>query len=267
MSSHSGLKEIGEVAVLPLDGLWSTIEGVPLDEKLSAALEYAGCNFYDDQKRFLGNFTVSLVGLGGRPVANEDESDEVIHDRVIDFVSGSRTVMGSAAAFSYLNSGERGIDSLYDQVTNLGHFSVAHAVQVNFVIAGITEATELELSLQRDIVHLSKLTNTRTKIQNKPPIAVRNEEDMANVRIIYDEINKLHERYGADTSADTLEVINGFYPVNKATILMLSGDLSNFRKLTQLQYDNGKERELRSVASELEKQLMSLWPEIFKAKE
>lgn len=267
MSDGSGVRNVDGHTVLALDGLWSNATASRAEEKLSAVLEYAGCDFYDSHRQFVGNFTVSLAGLGGCPVANEIDSDQTIRNRITDFVAGSKTVMGSAAAFSYLNSGEKSIDTLYDRVTTLGHFSVAHTVQVSFVVAGITEATELELSLQRDIVHLSKLTNTRTKIQNSPPIAVRNRDDLADVKRICAEINKLRGHYGADVSSDTLEVINGFYPVNKATILMLSADLSNFRKLTRLQYDDGKERELRNVMGELHRQLLRLWPEIFKDKE
>ncbi len=265
--SKPGIRNVNGHTVLPLDGLWSSIAGAPVEAKLSEALEFAGCEFYDEEKRFLGNFTVSLAGLGGVPVASEQDSDESIGDRIQNFVSGSRIIMGSAAAFSYLNSGEKPIDALYDQVTALGHFSVAHTVQTNFVLAGITQATELELSLQRDIVHVSKLTNARTKVQNMPPLAVRNRDDLPGARAIYEKIIELREMYGSDTSADTLEIINGFYPINKATILMLSGDISNLRKLTQLRDDKGKERELRDVADELHQQLLLLWPELFQVKE
>jgi hypothetical protein len=265
--SNSGLRHIEGVTTLPLDGLWSSLANVPVEDKLSAALEYAGCEFYDDERKFLRNFTVSLVGVGGSPVAYEKDSDETIKERMDGFVQGSHSLMGAAAAFSYLNSGEKAIDSLYEQVISLGHFSVAHTVQANFIVAGITEATEVELSLQRDIVHLSKLTNTRTRIQNSPPIAVRNPDDLPGVRRVQAEINKLRAEYDENASADTLEIINGFYPVNKATILMLSGDLSNMRKLIQLRDDKGKERELREVANDLRDQLLTLWPELFKDKE
>jgi hypothetical protein len=265
--SNSGLRELDGLTVLPLDGLWDSISAAPVEEKLSVGLEYSGCEFYDTEKKFLKNFTVSLAGLGGTPVAYETDSDNEITERIEGFVAGSRRLMGSAAAFSYLNSGEKPIDGLYNQVALLGHFSVAHTVQANFVIAGITEATEVELSLQRDIVHLSKLTNTRTRIQNSPPIAVRNPDDLPNAQRLHGEISKLRAKYDNDVTADTLEIINGFYPVNKATILMLSGDLSNLRKLTLLRDDKGKERELREVADGLREQLLNLWPELFKGKE
>lgn len=265
--SNSGLRLVEGLTILPLDGLWSSLDNVPTEDKLSAALEYAGCEFYDDDRRLLQNFTVSLAGLGGNPVAYKKESDATIKERMHSFVLGSQSLMGAAAAFSYLNSGEKPIDSLYDHVMSLGHYSVAHTVQANFVVAGITEATEVELSLQRDIVHLSKLTNTRTRIQNNPPIAVRNPDDLPGVRRVQDEISKLREKYHKNVTADTLEIINGFYPVNKATILMLSGDLSNMRKLTELRDDKGKERELREVADSLREQLLKLWPKIFKDKE
>jgi thymidylate synthase ThyX len=64
-----------------------------------------------------------------------------------------------------------------------------------------------------------------------------------------------------------MELVNGLFPVNKATILMLSGDLSNFRRLVSLKDDKGKEQELRSVALGLYQQLGLVWPEIIKDKE
>lgn len=262
--SRSGLRNINGINVLPLDGVWRYVGEVPADEKISSFLEYSGCGFHDSRRKFVAKHAIALAGIGGLPVAYEQDTDDEIRLRINDRLAESRLMMGSAAAFSYLNVGEKSIQQLYDAVTKLGHFSIAHAVQANFVIAGISEAAELELSLQRDIVHLSKLTNARTKVQNQPPIVVRDPKHLPVVQRLYEEVIRSTNELRTDGNGDTLELVNGLFPVNKATALMISGDLSGLRKLALLRDDNGKERELRDIADNLYGQLAILWPEIIK---
>lgn len=263
----SGLRVIEGINILPLDGLWQSLADVPAEDKLIKALEYSGCDFHDEEHRFVANHVISLSGIGGVPAANTAETDTDISKRLRITLSGTRELMGSSAAFSYLNSGEKDPIDLYDAVTKLGHLSIAHTVQTNFVIAGISEAAELELGLQRDLIHLSKVTNARTRVQNHPPIVVREEAHTQKISLLYDQINSVAEDLRTDANADTLEYVNGLFPVNKATILMLSGDLSNMRKVSSLRDDLGKERELREIADGLYTQLSLLWPEIMKDKE
>lgn len=260
--SLRGIREIDGVQVLPLDGLWDHLQGVPNEMKLREALDYAGCDFHDQDKRFVLGHNVSLVGVGGVPIAEVTDTDDEISKSLEEKVRGTRHLMGSSAAFSYLNSGEKPVAELYDTVTRLGHFSIAHAVQVNLVVAGISEGTELELSLQRDLIHLSKLTNARTVVQNKPPVVVPEGIDPSLVQKLYDHTEEVASSLRQSGDVDSLEYANGLFPVNKATLLMISGDLSNLRKIAALREDAGKERELRSVATSIFVLLNKLWPEI-----
>lgn len=261
---RSGLRTINGVSTVSLEGLWEHVSTLEPQRKLSGALEYAGCEFFDEEQHFVKGNRVSLVGLGGVPISRPDDRPSVIQDRLESFVDSTRSMMASSAAFSYLNSGNKELPQLYRRVADLGHFSVAHTVYVNLLVAGITEATEVELSLQRDIVHISKLTNTRTTIQSTPPVVVADEKQLAAAKVIRATTQEATDKLREDGhDADSLEIINGWYPVNKATILMLSGDLSNLRKLVALQHDAGKESELRSVARSIGSQLALLWPEIF----
>lgn len=263
--SSSGLIKNNDRQMVALDGLWQSVDSAPAQEKLAAALEYAGCEFHDNDRRFLHNYTVSLAGLGGIPIAHAGEDIDAIEGRIDNFAQGSRTMMASSAAFSYLNIGEKPLDDLYETVTGLGHFSIAHTVSANFLIAGITQATELELSLQRDVVHISKVTNTRTSIQNQPPIVVRNRQHLEAARLAYDAAAQAAETLREiDSTPDALEVANGYFPLNKASILLISGDLSDLKKFTKLAEDIGKEVELREVAQHINDQLSLIWPEIFK---
>jgi hypothetical protein len=263
----SGIRNIDGVQVLPLDGLWQNLDGLPAEEKLVGALEYAGCNFLDEEQRFVAGHVISLAGFGGVPIAHQIDADSEIKEKLDELVTGTREMMGSSAAFSYLNVGERDINDLYDKVTSLGHISIAHTVYLNFVVAGISEGAELELNLQRDIVHISKVTNARTKVQNSPPLVVRDPENVAKMSDFYERVRALAAELRTDETGDTLELANSVFPINKATILMISGDLSNLRKFALIREDEGKERELRDVANGLYEQLRLLWPEIVTEKE
>jgi thymidylate synthase ThyX len=251
-SVESGVRMIDGIQVLPLDGLWETVGQVESSDKMRAALGYAGCAFYDEARNYVADSSVSLVGLGGTPIA---------------LTAGSRELMASSAAFSYLNNGEKTQEDLYNTVTNLGHFSIAHTVSLNILVAGISEGAEMELSLQRDLVHISKVTNARTNIQNDPPIVVRNAKYLDLARSVYETTTAARDEYGHTSSSDDAEIVNSMFPVNKATLLMVSADVSNLRKLAALRNDRGKERELRDIADRLNTQLSLLWPEIYEVKE
>lgn len=266
-SVESGVRVINGVNVLPLDGLWETVSNVSNVNKMKAALKYAGCSFYDDEDQFVASKSISLVGISGQPLAHAAETDEKISDRLAQFTEGTREMMATSAAFSYLNSGEKSQEDLYKIVTHLGHFSIGHSVGVNIIVAGISEGAELELNLQRDLVHISKVTNTRTHVQTRPPIVVPDERYLTLARSIESSTAQLMESARDFSDPDELEVINGFSPVNKATLLMLSGDLSNFRKVAQMRNDRGKEKELRDIADIIKEQLSNLWPEIYNDKE
>jgi hypothetical protein len=258
----NGIRNVDGINVLPLDGLWEHLRVIPSELKIKEALSYAGCEFHDDDKRFVRGHSISLAGIGGVPIAHVYDSDAEITASLRERILGTRELMGSAAAFSYLNSGEKDIYELYDSVTKLGHFSIAHAIQVNIIIAGISEGAELELNLQRDLVHFSKLTNARTRVQNSPPIVVPEGYDPALIESLYRHSEDVAASIRQEGDADSIEYANSLFPVNKATILMISGDLSNLRKISALRKDIGKEKELRTIAAGIFDLLSSVWPEV-----
>lgn len=258
------VREVEGVRVLPLGEVWSNLEGTPAVDRLAQALLLTGCKFQDERLRYVTSPSVAFVGIGGLALAECADTDEEIKDRICEIRKQTKNMMGASAAFSYLNTTDKLPSEMYEHATNLGHYSIAHTVYVNFVIAGISEAAELELSLQRDLVHLSKLTNTRTIVQNAPPLVIQPGEDTQTLDKLYDQILETTSRLRTSKDSDTLEAINSLFPTSKATLLMLSSDLSNLRKLCALRYDAGKEKELRAVLASLSEQLKILWPEIFK---
>ena len=265
--SQSGLRLIDGVRVVPLDGLWGAVRRAPDESKMSAAIAYSGAEFYDEEQRFVAKSSVAIVGLGGSALASSLDSDEYIKDRMRTTVERSREMMATSASLSYLNSGEQAQDVLYRKVISLGHYSVAHTVSVNVMLAGISQAAELEISLQRDLLHISKVTNTRTKVQGNPPLVVQNPRYLEVAQRIAEVTSAAVEEGRSDYSPDELEALNGLFPVNKASIIMLTGDLSNFRKFAAIRADEGKEKEVRDVAAQVNDQLGLLWPEIFNSME
>lgn len=59
-----------------------------------------------------------------------------------------------------------------------------------------------------------------------------------------------------------MELANGYFPTNKATLMMISGDVSSLIKLISLKDDSDKEVELRNILESLHDQLKHLMPEI-----
>lgn len=254
------------VRVIDQGAAWSQIRDLPASQKVRGFLRVAGCEFWDDDCRFVRESSVALAGIGGLPVAHSDESGEVVSARISSYIDGSRATMETSASFSYLNSGNLAPGQLYERVTQLGHLSVAHTVTVNLLVAGVSINTEVETSTQRDLVHLSRITVGRTAIQSEPAIVAPTEASYDIARQIYAMTRKiLGNHRPAKPTRDDYELLNNFYPVNKATAFMLSGTLRNFAKLTDQINDDGKEREYRAMLAKALAVLQPLWPELFNA--
>lgn len=253
------------VKVIDQDAVWSQLRDLPTSQKVRGFLNAAGCEFWDEDCRFVRESSVALAGLGGLPAARSGESEESVAARIGSFLAGSRATMETSAAFSYLNSGNLAPGELYERVAQLGHLSVAHTVTVSLIVAGVSINTEVETSTQRDLVHLSRITVGRTAIQAEPAIVASTEESYKLASAIYDATRKILDGHRpAKPTKDDYELLNNFYPVNKATAFMLTGTLRNFAKLTDQIGDSGKEREYRAMLSKVLAVLQPLWPELFK---
>jgi hypothetical protein len=252
------------VNVTPLDSMWDAVAQVPARQRVREALDYTGVQFFDEDRNFVDadSMSVSLVALGGVMLAHMGDTELQVADRLRSGVAGSREVMGSSANFSYLSG--KSPEAAFQQVVDLGHFSVAHTVTANILVAGISEAAELELSLQRDLVHLSKLTNARTMVQDFPPIVVHDAADVPLIRPVYNAIVEAAVALRhAHPGKDGRELANTIFPTSKATLLMISGTLRNINKLTDFKDDDGKEYEFRNLARKIRSTMGVLWPEIF----
>lgn len=262
----------GEVVpVLPIDQFVADLSAFSTPDRLGGSLQLMGCEFWDtddDPNRYIKGAAVSLVSIGGLAVAKADETPDQIRDRLTSFSDSTHETMALSATMSYLNPGDKLPQELYDTVTRLGHFSIAHTVSVGVMVGGITTGVECEFDTQRDLVHLSRITVARTNLQTRPPIAVPEERLLAATKQIVAATDAAvgvtrKQTESREAKLDQHEAVNLLYPSSKATALFITGTLRNFGKLVDQRDDSGKEREYREALYSIRGALQPLWPELF----
>ena len=134
------------------------------------------------------------------------------------------------------------------------------------VLAGISTAAENELNGQRDLVHLARLTQARTRAQGCPVLICMDEGMVAGAQRMLDAFDGV--RHNALSQSvldpeDALETANNFAPAMRAGVVLVSGSLRNFQKLFEAIEDSGKEMEYRQALGCIRAQLAQLWPELF----
>ena len=254
MPKWDSIRQIdGMTPTISMEQLFSELGPVAKQDKLIAALGLAGCQSWDEEGRYIKGSSISLAGIGGLPV-----SKELLGTCRQD----GKTIMATSAAMSYLNSGGKSLDDLYGTVTDKGHFSIAHTMTANLLVAGVSTAVENEFNSQRDVVHLSRVTVGRTSIQQRPPIITPTEDDYPVTRAITEFTD--HQLAGIQPSKlDDWERRNILYPSAKATLFLATASLRNFQKLVSQKNDGGKEAEYRTTLTQIEECLNTLWPELF----
>ena len=139
-------------------------------------------------------------------------------------------------------------------------------MQASVVLAGISTAAENELNGQRDLVHLARLTQARTRAQGCPVLICMDEGMVAGAQRMLDAFDGV--RHNALSQSvldpeDALETANNFAPAMRAGVVLVSGSLRNFQKLFEAIEDSGKEMEYRQALGCIRAQLAQLWPELF----
>lgn len=254
----SKVEVMGSTPTLDIADFFEAIAREPRANKLAAALGFAGCASWDDEGRYIRGPSVSLVGIGGVPISPE---------LLALYQDGGRNMMAASAGMSYLNSGNKPLDALYPSVIARGHHSIAHTTTANLLVAGVSSGVENEFNSQRDVVHLSRVTNARTGIQDRPPIVVPSADLLPITRNIVEATDDALATLPAPTSLDEREERNLLYPSAKATLFLATASLRNFQKLVAQAHDDGKEKEYQTALSAINDCLSSLWPELFTQEE
>jgi hypothetical protein len=241
-------------------------------DMLREFLDASGVTWHpaDDGSRcrdFVAAPSTRVVSLGGIPLVERADSlalalsPDVPLD-VAAYRSATQKMMSYSGMMSYLNSGRKSSEEMFELLLSRDELSVAHTVSASILVAGVSVAVENEFNGQRDLVHLSRVTVARSAIQNDPPLVVQDPRHLPSFRTALALARDL--RHLTDTSGkDDLESINLIYPAAKATAFVMTGSLRNLLKLLQQESDEGKEREYRSALSQIRSNLKFVWPSLF----
>ncbi|MFT4977624.1 MAG: hypothetical protein ACI8S6_003531, partial [Myxococcota bacterium] len=165
---------IDGVPLLDLPALWASITDTPTPSRLTALLAGSGVDFYDADCRFVRAPAVSIVGIGGLPVTLRDGALHIggASQSIPQLRAALTEMIGLGGFMSYLNPRDRSPAELAAVLWANDHGSTGHACMLNFLLSGFSVAVENELCIQRDLLHLSRVTVARTKAQDDPPIVV-----------------------------------------------------------------------------------------------
>jgi hypothetical protein len=266
--------EAPEPDALDLHTWWQSVRGVPHRDRLGTLMAAAGVRFHDAERRFVRAPSARIVAVGGIELAHafgegfslRALGDGPWYERLRE---AQLTLMGSAAAMTYLDPRDRGPRALAESTLRLGHGSIAHLATVTLLAAGFSTAVANELNGQRDLVHLARLTEARTEAQSDPPACVLCDEDVplfqalrAQRAALVDALD--HEGDARGTAALRNEALNLAHPASKATMALLTASVRNWQKIVGAIDDPGREEEYRRLLVVLNDALSALHPALFK---
>lgn len=167
-------------------------KGIASEYKLQYIYDAMEGEYHDEEHNIIKKPVSAIVALGSFPVevgsieSSEGVGQNFAHNQSfvthqtktlkmlgkavsIDEVKSylARTI-GASAFMSYLNPKNASLENLAQKTLSLEHYSVLHTVQVSLLVCGLSCGVEHELSSQRDIVHLSRLTVAKTQAQQIP---------------------------------------------------------------------------------------------------
>jgi hypothetical protein len=238
---------------LDLDSLNKDLEEnkISATNKLPYIYEKMGGEFYNSEKKILKSARAAIVGIGGLPL--EVKNGELfLLDKKTDVSEIKKALfktLGASAFMSYLNPRRRDLESLANGTLSRGHNSIKHTLFFNILLVGHSIGVEHELSSQRDLIHLSRLTVAATKAQDDPCLTLLNGEQVE----LYENILKSTNKYLSEAKIPMLEETrNLLFPTAKSSMIMLSGSWRNFEKLISLKDSDGKEFELCQILKDIE---------------
>jgi hypothetical protein len=229
--------------------LMQQLNSISSENRLEYYLGALGVEFYE--KGLIKESSAKLIAIGGIPISALDMNK---------IPQLTKNYLGIVSSQSYLSYTDEAYDKI---VVGYGHTSSMHTVSVSLVIAGISCAVENEFNTQRDLVHLARITEARTAIQDEPPYVVPHCEMLDDFRDMRNTAIKLRSKYGKLKRDDRLEAINLIHSKASATSIIVTGSLKNFQKLFQAINDDGKEAEYKKALIKMKTILSYYWGELF----
>lgn len=221
------------------------------ENKLSYIYQHLGGEYYDKEEKILKGAKACIVGVGGIPVEIKDDKLCFFGNpvEIEDIKKQLLKTMGLSATMSYLNPKNRELETIAQKTLDLGHKSIMHTVFLNILVVGHSIGVEHELSSQRDLMHLSRLTVADSRAQNSPCLTLLNGEQVELYKKVLDSTTRLIK--GAEIPM-TEETRNLLFPTAKSSMILLSGSLRNFEKLVALKETGGKEFEFCQILNDIE---------------
>lgn len=226
---------------------------VASSNKLSQIYEKMGGLFHDEEKELMKGAVIGIVSVGGLPVEVSGADVKLLGVTVTPekLKQEFNKMYGMSSFMSYLNPNQVPLDILGQATLDRGHTSILHTVSLGVLVVGISSGVEHEISSQRDIVHLSRLTVSKTKAQESPCLVLRNPKYIQSYKSILHQIKHTL----SEVTDNDLETRNLLYPSSKASAVLITGSVKNFKKLISLKDCGGKEDEFIELLEKLENAL------------
>lgn len=269
------IRQINNVRFINARNLWKSIEGVTVKNRLRAILRASDVSFFDEQCNFVKCPQVGIVGVGGIPIVWDDSLDK--NQMALGTapqigispknISNNMLEMAAFGGYnSYLNPNDKKPDEFMSVLLDKKHYSTTHMLVLNIMILGVSSLAENEFNCQRDILHLARLTEARTKAQNNPPVCVLYPELLEAAQKILHHSQSIISDFQSsqkELTSDYIEASNVLFPAAKATLFTITSSVRNLLKLTSFIGDAGKEEEMKRALALLNDSLNALFPKIF----
>jgi hypothetical protein len=254
------IQKISNVTYIDIEGIFSSIKESSSVDKIKAFLKTSGVMFYDDENNFVKVPSLWICWFGGVPFTFWESStlcfwdDSISPTNIAKWMNKMRAIWGF---MSYLNNANRTTQEMVDGMKNLWHQSTEHMMHLNILIAGLSTSVENEFNSQRDLVHLARITEARTNIQNDPPLVVLDIKLLPYFQAVKKFISNNRPEISIELfdKKDHLEATNLIHPAAKATAIVLSWSIRNFKKIVAMKDDSGKELEFRRIVAQLDELL------------
>lgn len=237
-------------------------ENISSENKLQSIYEKMGGQLLAPQ--IMSGSRVGICSIGGFPIHLGNEG-QLLLGKSEYTIEELKTLLyetvGMSSFMSYLNPKNKSLGDIANTTLDMKHYSVLHTITLSVLVCGITSGVEHELSSQRDIMHLSRLTVAKTKSQANPCLVLRDKESLD----VYNEVLQSTQTILNKNPLNNMELRNLLFPSAKASSIMLTGSLKNFMKLIALKDSGGKEDELIEVLNNLEHALSLIFNELFES--
>lgn len=235
---------------IDIENIFEWLKSIEIDKKLRYFLRDSGVSFYDQNLDFVKEAAVWICGVGGIPIQVRNNIWFLSNTNILvdDIIKESWKMKAFWGYMSYLNSSNNSISNMLNILNIHWHTSTEHMIFFNILVSWISTSVANEFNSQRDIIHLSRITEARTGVQVAPPYVVLDERMLHVYKKVRQYIiQEIQELSSESKKPDFYESSNLLHSSAKATGIILSWSLKNYKKLAAMKDDKWKELEFRKA--------------------